>query len=560
MVIVDLVLRSKDLQGFYTDAGVLPRTVAILQNPDWSYSFHFINGTTAFQVVLFFIHAVCALLLMFGYRTRIATFFTLILTISLQVRFPHFLQGSDFLLTLLLFWSLFLPLGARFSIDEGLNKTPPQSNHYVSMASAALLIQVMTVYFFSAVMKAYPDWRIDNTAVLYALRGGAYGNFLGQWFGQLETLTRWLTVYVLNLELYGPFVMFVTAYLAPARLVMLFLFITLHVGFLLFLGVGQFPWISITSLLAFTPSTFWDYLGRRVSTPTRLGIKIFYDAPCDFCKKISLILRSFLLFPEIPVLPAQDSPKIRSILEKHNSWVVLDNTGKTHVRWDAMLMLIRRSPIFGWLAPVLSLPTMRKLGERFYSWVATNRERLAHKTAPWLVTREVRIQSSWVTSDTVLVLLVIMLLANITYVHNQPMPPPALDKVLRSLNLYQPWTMFIQNISQRVWYVARGVTKDGQVVDVYRNRKEPPSLSPPKHTSEGGWDPNYRWRKFVLSLRYPALHKLRPYYAAYLCREWNNTHQGTDQLDRITIVHSVGGGVFNHPTKQYPWPEYDCDG
>jgi predicted DCC family thiol-disulfide oxidoreductase YuxK len=381
---------------------------------------------------------------------------------------------------------------------------------------------------------------------------------LGHWFGQFATLTRWLTVYVLYLELYGPFLMFLTAYFAPARLVIQFLFITLHLGFLLFLGVGQFPWISITSLLAFTPSAFWDYLGKRVRTPERLAVRIFYDEPCSFCKKLCLILRSFLLFPETPVTPAQQVPKIHAILEKHNSWVVMDAAERAHVRWDAMLTLIRHSPIFGWLAPVLSLAAMRNLGEKFYSWVANNRERLADKTAPWLVMREERTRSSWITSDIVLVLFVIMLLANITYVRNRPMPPAALEKALRSLNLYQPWTMFIQNIPQRVWYVARGVTNDGQVVDVYRNRKGEPSLVPPKHTSEGGWDPNYRWRKFVLSLRYPALHQIRPYYAAYLCRKWNDIHPEADRLDKITVIHSVGGGVFKHLTKQYPWPEYEC--
>lgn len=559
MVIVDLILRSRDLVAFHTDAGVFPRSIAV-QSFDWTFSFHFVSGTAIFQAVLFVAHAFFALLMIVGYRTRISTLITLVLTVSVQARNPYIVQGSDILLTVLLFWSLFLPLGARFSFDEALNETPPQSNHYVSVASAALLVQAMSVYFFSAVAKDfYPPWNSDFTGVLYALRGGSYGTFLGQWFGQFETLAHWLTHYVMHLEFYGPLLMFLSAYFAPARLFMQFLFITMHLGFLLFLGVGQFPWISITSLLAFTPSAFWDELAKRVRTPERLTIRIYYDKPCNFCKKISLILRSFLLFPDTPLEPAQKIPKIHAILEKHNSWVVLDAAGTAHVRWDAMITLFRHSPVFSWLTPLLTLDPMRNLGERFYTWVAANRERLAEKTAPWLVMRQQSTEASWLTSNLIFVFLVIMLLGNITYINNKPMPPPVLERAMRSLNLYQPWLMFMHTPAFREWYLARGVTKAGEIVDVFRNKKGEPSLSVPKYATEGGWDPNFRWRKFVTNMWYPSLRFLRPYYVAYLCRSWNSAHEGKDQLQKITVVYTVGGGPLNLPVEQQPWQEFQCE-
>jgi predicted DCC family thiol-disulfide oxidoreductase YuxK len=416
----------------------------------------------------------------------------------------------------------------------------------------------MSVYFFSAVMKqAYPEWSTTYTGVLYALRGGAYGTFLGQWFGQFETLARWLTKYVMYLEYYGPFLMFLSAYFAPARLLMQILFITMHLGFLLFLGVGQFPWISITSLLAFTPSAVWDFLTKRMRTPERLAVRIYYDEPCGFCKKICLILRSFLLFPDTPIEPAQQTQKIHAVLEKHNSWIVIDKGGGAKVRWSAMLTLVSHSPIFGWLTPVLSLRPMMSLGERFYSWVARNREALAERTAPWLTMREDGIRPSWVTSLIVFDLIVIMLWANVAYVKNKPMPQP-LEATLHGLNLYQPWVMFIQTSPARSWYVARGITKSGRVVDVYRDSDGEPSLLAPKHTAEGGWDPNYRWRKFVTNLWYPSLSQITPSYTAYLCRKWNETHQEADQLEKITVVYVVGGGPLNYPTQRYPWNEVRC--
>jgi predicted DCC family thiol-disulfide oxidoreductase YuxK len=559
MVIVDVLLRSRDLRAFYSDDGVYPRAVAIRESLEWAFSFHFINGSPFFQALLFLLTVSFSFLLVVGYRTRFATFAVLALTISMQVRNPYILQGSDILLTLLLFWSLFLPLGARFSFDEGLNTAPPVSNHYVSPASAALLLQVMSVYFSSAVMKeAYPEWSSDYTGVLYALTGGSYGTSLGQYLGQFEELTYWLTIYVMQLELFGPFLMFLSAYFAPARLALQLLFISMHLGFLLFLGVGQFPWISITSLLAFTPSQFWDHLSAGMRTQKRLAVKIYYDEPCSFCKKISSILRAFLMFPDTVVAPAQQDPDIHHTLEEHNSWVVTDHTGQHHVRWSAMILLIQNSPVFGWLAPVARLSFLRGLGERFYSWVASNRERIAEKAAPWLVTRAQSIYSSWIMSAFVVICAAIMVWANVYYAQGRPLPTP-LEAITRSYNLYQPWVMFIQTPPYRSWYIAQGRTKGGEVVDVYRNVPGAPSLAVPAHAAEGGWDANFRWRKFLLNLWYPNLHHLRPFYAAYLCRDWNELHTGLDQLATITIAYVAGGGVLAHPVEQYSWGEYNCE-
>jgi predicted DCC family thiol-disulfide oxidoreductase YuxK len=268
-------------------------------------------------------------------------------------------------------------------------------------------------------------------------------------------------------------------------------------------------------------------------------------------------LRSFLLFSDTFVAPAQQNKKIHAILEKHNSWVVVDHTGKAKVRWAAMLTLIRHSPIFGWLTPVLDLKILRNVGERFYSWVAKNREHLADRTAPWLSMREEKIRPSWVTSLIAFDFIIIMLWGGMSYAQNKPLPQP-LEAGLHGLNLYQPWVMFIQTPPARSWYVARGVTQRGQVVDVYRNKGGEPSLLVPKYATEGGWDPNYRWRKFVTNLWYPSLYPIRPYYAAYLCRKWNSTHRGADQLEKITVIYSVGGGPLNYPTEQYAWDELEC--
>src|SRR6187399_332832 len=73
MLLYDLYSRSLNMTAHYTDAGFMPRDRLV---GGWSsplfYSFHNYGGTWSSQVVLFVVAAVFALLLMVGYRTRVA--------------------------------------------------------------------------------------------------------------------------------------------------------------------------------------------------------------------------------------------------------------------------------------------------------------------------------------------------------------------------------------------------------------------------------------------------------------------------------------------------------
>src|SRR6185312_7530268 len=128
----------------YTDVGLLPRAIAIVEYAQYGFlSLHLLGGTNVTQSVLFVIAAVFAVGLLLGYRTRLMTVVSWILLVSLHNRNPIILDAGDVLLRLLLFWSMFLPLGAAYSIDGVLTnlgaRHPP--TRIVSMASVALIIQ-----------------------------------------------------------------------------------------------------------------------------------------------------------------------------------------------------------------------------------------------------------------------------------------------------------------------------------------------------------------------------------------------------------------------------------
>ena len=116
VVLGDLADRARHLTLLYTDFGVLPRAAALaFFSADTHLSLHMMSGLFWAQAALFILAACAALALLVGYRSRLATALSWALLVSLQMRNWPILHGGDALLRMLLFWSMFLPMGATYS-------------------------------------------------------------------------------------------------------------------------------------------------------------------------------------------------------------------------------------------------------------------------------------------------------------------------------------------------------------------------------------------------------------------------------------------------------------
>ena len=531
-LLADLINRAGHLVAHYTGFGVFPRAAAIVYLSDWRLSIHLINGSAWFQGILFIVAGLLALFLVLGYRTRIVTVLSWFLLLSLQNRNPLLLQGGDNLALMLLFWGMFLPLGARFSVDAAMND-PPQDvpNKFFSVATMALLIQCMSVYFFSAFLKSGVEWIPDGTAVYYALHAEGFATALSIWVRQFDTLMRGLTYFVWWLELIGPLLMFAPVWHLPLRLLTTFLFMSMHVGFILFLNVGLFPFISITSLLAFTPTGAWDKLGALARTPERLGLRMYYDGDCGFCLKTCFLIRTFLLLPETPIVPAQEVEEIHQVMAEHDTWVVVDRDGECYMRWRAVALVFRRSALFWPLGYLFDLTVLRSLGDRTYGIVAKHRRGfLGDWTATMLPYRPVAVAPSAAASVVVGLCMVLVLFKNISTMPGvRYQIPDLLTSVSSTLRLDQIWNMFAPYpIKVDGWYVIRGGLRDGTVVDVYNRAEGEPSWEKSTYIAQTYSD--YRWRKYLSRIRTKRYEGQLLNYARYLCRSWNRGTSVEKQL------------------------------
>ena len=257
LVLGDLCARSVDLEAFYTDAGVLPRS--ILRIPDWRFSFHAMVGGRVGEVVLFLLAAAFALLLLSGVWSRLAAFASWLLLASLDARNPLVLNHGDELLKILLFWSVFVPLSC-----EGGPAPDGTGRRHLSLFTAALTLQVCIVYFFGALLKSDPSWGVTGTAITSALSLEQLSTGMGRALLDRPGLLRIATLFVYYLELVGPVLLFVPWRNRRLREVVILLFIAMHLGIAATMNLGLFPWVSILGWVLLLPSETLDWVQRAL--------------------------------------------------------------------------------------------------------------------------------------------------------------------------------------------------------------------------------------------------------------------------------------------------------
>lgn len=167
-VLLDLALRLRDVTAHYTDAGVMPRTVWLGMATHSTYgNLHMTVGTEWGVAFLACLEVLAALALLVGYHTRAATLATWLLHMSMRHRNPWLADAGDLELGLILFWSLFLPLGARASVDARRQKVP-HDERYASLGSVGYVLQISIIYFMAGYYKLNPTWLGTGQGLYYA--------------------------------------------------------------------------------------------------------------------------------------------------------------------------------------------------------------------------------------------------------------------------------------------------------------------------------------------------------------------------------------------------------
>lgn len=528
MILVDLAIRAVDIPGHYSDAGMVPRyyqEVSEFRNYPGRFSFHMMSGEVGLQVGLFVLSAVFAVSLLVGYRTRLSMLGSFLLMVSLQNRNLIIETGADYLLRLVLFWCLFLPLGARFSLDKRAGRTPLFSKHtrstqqYISAASVALILQMSLLYFFSALHKDHPIWRTKHTAIHYALHIDSYDTSLGEFLRQFRPVTMALTRLTLSFEFASPWFIFGAGTLAVLpflrelrdyqgrfRSWATLAFILFHLGLGASMSLGTFAWFAAALWLGMFPTWTWDRLAELRAGALRAGT--------DSAKSPSRESEA----EEIP------APLVSALTKIEPTFVRVEDWAQTF-EGDAK----RQRPLFA--APA------RRLAQGLQDLI-------------------------------VVVSFVLVALWNLSTVESRPWGEiirgqsflPDMRVWVNAVRLDQHWGLFAP-YPRTVdgYFVVLGKQKDGKELDFMRDDRR---VTWEKPDDVSGSFKTFRWRKYFRDLRRSSKRAHLTFYADYVCRSENETRAGAQVLESVEIYFmrrttKVEGG--HEPTKKELLWRYACD-
>jgi predicted DCC family thiol-disulfide oxidoreductase YuxK len=399
LLLVDLAARARDLRDFYTNAGLVPNHT-MLWRPQAERLFSvFLPASLGAEVWLIFaLCAACYLALLVGWRTRVFQVACFLLATSLHNR-VLFVEGwAGPAMASLMLWTLFLPLGRRFSVDalraslrarpderpgdltpERL--PPPDDRPAVSLACLGVLLQLAAILWCDRADQTGTTWR-DGTALHYLLWQARLVTATGAWAraglsaGTLAALTHALRA----VELVVPILVLAPVLRHWTRGLAIVALVGLHVGLALLVKLGGFAGAMIAFAPLLLTDAHWRWLARAVPTRGRRRT-VYYDASCGVCFQIVRTLARLDAHRRLTWVSNQDTSALPKdvppdLLER--TMLVIDLSGlpardRRWTRSDAFAQIFAALP-FGRLgAWVLLVPGLRAVALAAYDAFARNR-------------------------------------------------------------------------------------------------------------------------------------------------------------------------------------------
>lgn len=252
-----------DAGEFYSDQGIMTRHDIINLYNGWPLNYRFslflLNGEKEFIIFIILLQFISALCFTVGYKTKFNCFISWLLILSLQNRNYVVMSGFDLYLRILLFWAFFLPIHARYSLDN-LKSSKNFANKYFSPATVCIFIQIVLFYFFSSILKNYEPWWQQKIPLNFAL----YNDMLLTEFGYLikglfsQSFLQFAAFVVLLIEFLTPIMLLTPIFRDKIRIIWVAILMVMHAAFRVFLYIGPFSYVSMAAIVLFLPSVFWD--------------------------------------------------------------------------------------------------------------------------------------------------------------------------------------------------------------------------------------------------------------------------------------------------------------
>jgi predicted DCC family thiol-disulfide oxidoreductase YuxK len=388
LLIGDILPRIAEVDAFYSNDGVLTNHFALFRPlAPYQLSFYFAASSTRDVTVVFLLTLLVYLLFTVGYRTRLFHILSFVCATSLHTRNLLTELPSDAVLHLWLAWSLFLPLGARFSVDslrkslaERREKSPPELNERplapLSVSSLAVLgvvLQLSAMHIAAALRQSGPTWT-DGTALYYALHHNLWTTAAGAWLGRaasLDTLKQLTHTYRFSQIALGVLMLVPVVYLRRITVVLLVLF---HLLSRALFDVGPYDLALLGAAPILISSRDWGALKAWYTRHKRAKV-VYFDADCGICLMICRWLVRFDTLGRLTFAAnaSEDAPPEVKAAAAETVVVRDEKSGRTFTKSRALAAIMASLPLGGPFALLLRAPGIAQLADALYNRVAENR-------------------------------------------------------------------------------------------------------------------------------------------------------------------------------------------
>lgn len=518
-LLVDLLRRAPEVATWYSNEGLLPNHTVLWQPPAARLiSFFFMVSLPHEAVIAFALCAFCYVAFLLGWRTRLFHLLSFLCAVSLHTRILYAESAGNVVLLLVCFWTLFLPMGRRFSVDGLLASLrrhpehvpadlradrsvalPDATTPVVSLAVLALLLQLAAIYLFTYTQRTGASWK-DGTALHYLLHQDRLVTAVGVWAreGLPPSVLEGATWAALALAAAAPVLLLAPIGATWSRRLALALLPAFHLGTAILLNLGSY----VVGMLAFFPLLLsaedWRLMAawaeRRRLRRERV---VVFDVDCGVCFQIVRVLRRMDLIGRLRWVGNDDRAAIPADVDSQlleRTILVIDpSSGRRWTRADAFAEIFAALPLGRLFAWVLRLPLIRTLAGAAYDRFAANRTRIS----VWLGLAACGVPTpvaarqpstarppaadgrTWLPSRPLLrelgVAFALIVLGNDLLASNAAVPPalrPPQPLWMHTLAVYphlvQRWSMFAPDPPKGdQTIVVDAVTSDGRHVDPY---------------------------------------------------------------------------------------------
>ncbi len=376
LLLGELASRFDDLGRFYVRSGLTPSYQVLADTTLRPLSLHHLAATPGAVSGVFAVSAGIFLAFAVGWRTRLVHYLAVALSISAAARNPMLLDADSLALNVILVWSLWLPLGRRWSVDGLFSNLAGPFRDGAPAAPAETTFSSLAVLGLRAHMAAtFTLTGLHHGRQLWAT-GNAYPLSLPSTGGGWATPEPWASVGVVSVE----FALVAALLLSP---VVSWLRVTaplLSAGLLLHLaarfGFEATPFALCLPFVLFLDSRELAGIIRKVFRSRKRELTVLYDASCGICSASAELLRRLDLAGHLSIVANADAKAWPSQLDsawRDKSIVVVDESGRAWVEERAIAAALRALPggvLAFWLVLV---PGLRALVRRAYQWVSENR-------------------------------------------------------------------------------------------------------------------------------------------------------------------------------------------